>query len=206
MAFRISLSTAYVVITGVVGIGIVFIFFVLQPMYSSIEDTREEILKQNELLRERMAFLRSVDLKINQLRLHQDHEEQLAIMLPTSERIEDALRILHQSAVDTGVVIRGVDNQTQTVRSKVNAQRARGETVNIPDLVDPVGVSMSVVGTYQQIRAYLNALERSPRIMDVTQIRLVRGEQVAAAEQIEASLSVQFYMQRVPEYMTAQEQ
>jgi Tfp pilus assembly protein PilO len=190
-----SLNTPYVILTGVVIVGIVFIFTILQPMVTSISQIRSETASQAALVQERRAFLRTTDRKIADLQLQDEHEQRLATMLPAAERLEDALRIVHQGEQATGLVLENIVNNSRSLQTQVNAKRARGETVTIPAKIIPLSFSIDYRGTYQQWRAFLTELERSPRLMDITSVTVKGSDQ--QTNQVSGQIAVMFYMQEV---------
>lgn len=193
MATNSSINAPYVVLSGVSLVAIVVVFTVLRPLLAEIGDRRDKIVEQTVLLQDREEFLRTVDRKIASLQVQQEEEARLAVMLPEKERIEDALRIFHQTAQVSGLTIDTVINNSSSVQSQVNSRRARGESVAIPTNVIPLGVGLTINGTYQQLRAFITELEKTPRLMDIISITINRNE--TAPDQISGEMLLQFYMQ-----------
>ncbi len=193
MAANSSVNTPYIVLSGVALLAIVVVFTILRPLLNNIGERRDSIVAQGALLLEREEFLRTVDRKLAALQVQPEQEDRLAIMLPTKERIEDALRILHQSGQTSGLVIDNIINNSSSIQSQLNSRRSRGEAVALPGSVIPLGASVKFNGTYQQLRSFITELERAPRLMDIMNIQINRNE--TAPDRISGEMVIQFYMQ-----------
>lgn len=194
MAASTSINTAYIILSGVVIIAAVAVFVVLRPLVQEVQTLRGEI-QQNELvLQDKEEFLRTIDRKLAALQTQQDQEKRLQVVLPTEERIEDTLRVLHDAAARTGVTLKTVANDSASAQTVINSKKARGETVSIPSSVVPLLVNVKYVGTYQQIRAFITEVQKSPRLMDIQ--RLEMSGDSKQTDIIEGNMAVQFYMQQ----------
>ncbi|MEX1111870.1 MAG: hypothetical protein WEC84_00245, partial [Candidatus Andersenbacteria bacterium] len=192
MAATRSLNSAYIALSGAILIGVAIIFLLIRPLLSEIDITQAAIDTKEVELAEREGFLQTIDLKIAALRTQEEHEARLQVMLPAEERMEDALRILHEAAAGSGLVIDRASNVSAGLRSRFNAASARGEAIALPSKVQPLGFSLNVSASYQQLRAFLTSLERSPRLMDVLNISLDTAELV---DTLGGQMEVIFYMQ-----------
>jgi Tfp pilus assembly protein PilO len=193
MAANPSLNTPYVVLSGTVLVAIAAFFLLFQPMVEEITNTQSEIRARELTLQEREQFLRTIDRKSTELQAHREHEQRLAVILPDEERIEDALRIIHNSSQVAGVAVERVTNNSGSVQARTSTQRARGEAVNLPDDVMPLSFSITFEGTYQQFRAFASELERAPRLMNISHINMSRtGE---GAERLSGTMVIEFYTQ-----------
>ena len=191
-----SLNTPYLVLSGVVIIAIVSVFFIFQPLVNDIGETREEIQRQSVAVQEREEFLRTIDRKLAELQGQQEHEQRLNVMLPVEDRVEDMLRIVHQSAQVAGVTVHTISDQSASAQSNINSQRARGEAVQSPTEVRSLALEMTYSGTYQQLRALLSEFEKSPRLINVTQLTIGRNDQ--ATDSVTGSMQLVFYAQQPP--------
>lgn len=193
MAANASLNTPYIILTGVVVLVVVFVFAVIQPLMGEIGQYRDQIASTEQKINERQEFLATIDRKLAQLQSRAQDEERLAVMLPSSEAIEDALRVLHQAGQTSGAELSQVRNNSSSSQSQITAKRARGQVVNLPADVLPLSFSIDYSGTYQQLRALLTELERSPRLMDV--IKITGSRSTTQVDRITGEVVVNFYMQ-----------
>lgn len=193
MAANASLNTPYIILTGVVVLVIVFVFAVIQPLMGEIGQYRDQIGSTQQKIDERQEFLAAVDRKLAQLQSRAQDEERVAVILPSSEEIEDALRVVHQAGQTSGVELSQLRNNSSSAQSQITAKRARGQVVNLPADVLPLSFSIDYSSTYQQLRAWLTELERSPRLMDV--IKITGSRSTTQVDRITGEVVVNFYMQ-----------
>lgn len=186
-----SLQLPYLTVVGAIAIATVFFFVVARPMFDEINTTKDQLAQEQATLAERTAFLQSLDRRLQDLQANQVHVDRLAVILPAQERVEDELRILHQRATTSGLIIDAITNVSDSARTQLLAQKARGENVDVADSVVPVAFTVNVHGAYQSFRAFLTALENSPRLTDVRDIRVSEGGD--GVDQISGHMTIQFY-------------
>ncbi|OGY31463.1 MAG: hypothetical protein A3C02_01865 [Candidatus Andersenbacteria bacterium RIFCSPHIGHO2_02_FULL_45_11] len=191
MAINTSLNTPYLVLTGVVVIAIAFLFTVLQPLMDSISTAKSSIESNTSSLAEKEAFLQSLDAKINQLRSQPDIERQLAAVIPETERSQDIIRVVDQYAKESGVTLTAITNNASQTKARANASKARGDLNLVPEGIQIITLQLGVSGNYQQVRAFLAGLEKSPRIVDVARITISKVPE--QPEAVTASLVIQLY-------------
>lgn len=195
MATTRSMNSAYLLLSGAVIVAIAVVFLLVRPMLSEIDAAQAAIEKQQAELTEREQFLQTIDRKIAALSTQQEHEARLQVVLPAEPTIEDVLRILHEAAASSGLVINGATNVSDAAQSRLNSSQARGEITGVPADVQVLGFSLQVTTGYQQLRAFLKALERSPRLIDVSLVTLQQTGQTP--DVLDGQLQVTFYMQKL---------
>lgn len=189
-----SLNTPYLFLTGVVIVAVMFLFIVLQPMMDTANTLRHSIATDTVLLQDKQDFLSSLDTKLQQLTALAGVENQMAAVLPETERTQDVIRVLNEYAGQAGVVVVAVSNNSPTSEAQANAARARGDVVHAPSGVRTLAFEVNVAGSYEQVRTFLSLLGRSPRIIDVPAVSL---KQVPAqAGQVTASITMHLYSQQ----------
>lgn len=191
MAINTSLNTPYLVLTGVVVIAIAFLFTVLQPLMDSISTIKSNIESNTSSLAEKEAFLQSLDAKVNQLRAQPDIERQLAAVIPETERSQDIIRVIDQYAKESGITLTTITNNASQSKARANASKARGDLNLVPEGIQIITLQLGISGSYQQVRAFIAGLEKSPRIVDVA--RLTISKVSAQPDAVTASLVIQLY-------------
>lgn len=192
-----SLTTPYLILTGVVVIALASVVVFLQPLVGEIGSLRQDIATTRTRLATREAFLRTLDAKVAALARESQHEKQLNVVLPVGEEHKDVVRLVHQASAASGGVIRRLNNISASVQSSLNARRARGEAISIPENVAPLGLEVEFAGSYQQLRVFLDQLVRSPRLLDVVNLEVRRSDQ--AIDTVGATLLVHFYRYQLKE-------
>lgn len=186
-----SLNLPYLLLTGAVVVAAVFAFTVLQPALTSVQEVQTEIASVQAQRTGREEFLRTLDAKLAELESNRENEVQLQTVLPADEQMEDALRILNQAAVGSGLTLVSITNDSASVQAQARTQRSRGG-VGLPDSVTPLAVGVTLSGPYQGLRSFLTTLERTPRLMDIERISIQRNE--LTPEVLTTTLSAKFYM------------
>lgn len=187
-----SLNVPYLLLAGAVVIAAVFAFTVLQPALASVQEVQNEIAAVVAQRSEREEFLRTLDSKLAELEVNREHELRLQTILPAEDQMEDSLRILDRTAAANGLTLVSVSNSSDSVQSRQRTLQARGQAAPLPASVNPLGVNVILDGPYQGFRAFLTALERTPRLMDVDIISLRRNE--VEPSRVGITLSIKFYM------------
>lgn len=188
-----SVNTPYLLLTGVVIIAVVFLFAVLRPMMDSANELRTNIAEGTQELKKKQDFLDTLNGKISQLDSQAGIEQQLATILPQDDRSQDILRILHEYASQSGIVLKTVTNASARTQAQANAARSSTDIIAIPDGIDTLAFQVSAQGQYEQMRTFVRLMEKSPRIADIADIAL---QEVADQDGVvSATMHVQFYAQ-----------
>lgn len=191
MAINTSLNTPYLVLTGVVLIAIAFLFTVLQPLMDSVTTTKSMIASNMASYEEKDTFLKSLDVKMAQLRSQGDVEKQLAVVIPESERSQDVVRILDQYAKESGVTIVSITNNAAQAKAHANASKARGDINLVPEGLQTITFDLRLIGTYSQVRSFIAGLQKSPRVIDATHILM--SQLAGQPGAVTGSFNIQFY-------------
>lgn len=189
-----SLSTPYLVLSGVIVISLAGIVAFLQPAVAGIQALRADNAATQVQLAERQAFLETLDRKVAALAREGQHERQLNVVLPVKERQEDVVRLVHQAQQVSGGTIQRISNISANVQGALNAQRARGEADRLAADVTPLGIEVEFRGSYQQLRVLMEQLVAAPRLLDIVSLEITRNEEVL--DEIGVVLRMQFYQYR----------
>ncbi|MCE9643360.1 MAG: type 4a pilus biogenesis protein PilO [Candidatus Andersenbacteria bacterium] len=193
MALNTSINTPYLVLTGVVLIAIVFVFTVMQPQLDSITTLRHDITDNTNTLKTKQDFIASLSAKVQQLQSQPQAEQQLAVVVPQGDMTQDIVRVVSQYASQVGLVIVGVTNNSVAQQAQLDASIARGDVTSTPSDVRTLSFQVQTSGTYGQLRDFLKALEKSPRIIDVVHLSIKSMKDQTG--QITATLDMQSYSQ-----------
>lgn len=189
MARAVTIAYGFL-ITVVVAVFIIF-FVILQPLLTTLQANNQQLDQTRQEVATQLTFLSTIDQKLQGLQANQQHENQLALILPATEQSEDYLRILHQISNISGVTIGRLSNQSGSLQGRLNSQVARGDSTGLPEHIQPVGWEFDFSGTYQQYRTFLQELERAPRLVDVLRIGLSRSQQDPNI--VSGKMTTQFY-------------
>jgi Tfp pilus assembly protein PilO len=188
---RTALSLTYLMLTAEIVAFTVITFLIFLPLVSNTRTAQGERAVLESRLTERQHFLQSLDRKRLALEQKSSDEELLAVALPTDDAFESVLRLLHRGADASGTIINDVRNTSNLEQRLTTTQRAQGEAVNLPSSALALGAEISASGTYQQLRVFLEQIERSPRLMDITELALRRPEN--QSDILEMLIKIRFY-------------
>lgn len=188
-----SLNTPYLFLTGVVLIAVVFLFTVMRPMMDNANELKQQIATESQTLKNKVDFLSSLNIKIQQLAAIPDVEKQMATVLPDTDRTQDTLRIIHEYATQAGLTVISVVNNSAASAAKTNATRARGDILSLPQEVRTVAFGTSVVGSYEQVKLFLSLLGKSPRLIDVQEVSF--SSVPTQPGQVTSQMKMQLYSQ-----------
>ena len=186
-----SLNTPYITVSGVIVIAVVVIFTILSPLMADIRASRATIVSLQVVAKEKEDFINNIDRKREQLQIQKVHEERLNVMLPTDDAYDDAIRAINIAATAAGATVQKISDQSASAQSILNSERSRGEAVNIPATVLPLAANVEIDSTYQQLRAFLENLEKAPRLIDVSSI--FTQAQKNQPDQLSTTVIIRFY-------------
>lgn len=194
MPLNTSINTPYLVLTGIILIAITFVFVTMQPMLTEISTLRHDITENTNTLQQKQDFINSLSVKVQLLQTQPDAEKQLSVVVPQNDETQDVLRVVGQYASATGVVVGGVTNNSQDRQSELDASIARGDITTAPSDMRTLSFQVQTISSYAQLREFMKALEKSPRIIDVAHVSVKKSDQ--SADQVSASLDMQAYSQQ----------
>lgn len=96
---------------------------------------------------------------------------QLETALPDNPQLDQALNLLNQVAVQTGVILASLGPSTPAAAASGGPQAAASQAAGS----SAITLSMSVQGNLNQVKAFLSALQSLPRTVVVDKISLSGG-------------------------------
>lgn len=187
-------NALYLLLAGEIIVAAAIVFIVFLPMTQEIQDQRRTRGTIEGMYNERRQFLETIDRKRGELERKQADEKLLAVALPTHDAMEDVTRLIYRAAQTSGATVGDLQNTSINEQRDVTAQRAQGEGPSLPEDVVPFGLEIEASGTYQQMRVFMDQLEKAARIIDVQALEMKRNSE--SSEVLSASLSLRFYGHR----------
>jgi len=163
-------------IKRLIGVSISLIFLIgsliifssmILPTSKEVQDLRGERDALNILLEEESVKLDTLKKLFGEYGGIANLQSTLSMALPTEEDLPGLINQLNGIANTTGIVIKTLDIQTLPNRS-----------ANVDGAIGPIGtinLSLDVIGSYESIKTYIDALETNIRIIDVQSLRLDGG-------------------------------
>jgi len=191
MSSRPLVNTAYLILVGEVLVAAIIVFTVFVPSVKNIQADRLALSETNAELAERTRFLESIDRKRVALDQNQTDEQLLAVALPVDDDIDTVTRLLYQAAQTSGATINTILNNSSQIERTETTRQVQGEGSSVPAQIQPLGVEIKLSSNYQQLRVFLEEIEKSARLMDVTSLAIKSLENQPDA--LEADLDIHFY-------------
>ena len=101
---------------------------------------------------------------------------QLQQALPNSPQLDQALTLLQQAAVQSGVTVANV-----SPTSPAGAASGTGPSASKTSGTPSITLTMSVLGSFNQVKAFLTTLDNLPRTIVVDKVSMSGGNQASAS-------------------------
>lgn len=200
----------------IVGAGGVY-FFLTDPIINSgravdaqtqnvtggIKALRAEKANLNQAIEDIQTLSgRAQQLEATYRTIDENQIERLDVFLPDS--VDDLQLVVDVDTIaqKSGMQIKDVkintdpDRTTRTAVRSTQAAAATSTTVEKPK-VAKVGLAFTTVGTYSQLRSFLNDLSRSLRVLDVTKLSIVTPASATASTTALGASQLQYQVELV---------
>lgn len=171
--------------------GIISFFALYVPQYNRIIAMRQEVAQLRDETATQQSLLQSIERKLAELATQAGHERELALLLPNSSDVDDALRVIDRAALSTGAVVASVNNRGDGLAAAERSAKVRGRAT-LPDSISPLGLSVSVKGSYQQLRQFADTLSSSIRLIDIQQAQFAVSAG-GTVDILDAQFELRFY-------------
>lgn len=141
----------------------------IKPAYSDIQKLRGEIQFRNNLIKEQNHAVNQVQNLISQLQ-NQDivkFQEQISLVLPTTESVPQALSQYQAIAQASGLSIQSVGINSLAIKPAVGLARGIGTN----------RFKLKLFGSYEAIRTFFQAIETNVRLADLVTFKINRTGQ-----------------------------
>lgn len=188
---RESLNLPYLVLTGVVLLTLIAIFLIFRPQLEQFRALQQESAELTQRIVAKQSFLQSIDQKSVALAANAAAEQELKIILPADEEIEDLLRIIDRQSNAAAVRVTSVNNTTAATQSAQTVAQVLGQDPTTPATLTLHSLAIQWQGSYQQARQFISHLENSIRFLDISVLHLTQQEDQPDA--LNGNLTAQFY-------------
>ncbi len=186
-----SLSLPYLVLSGTIVLALVVSLALFRPQIAHWQAAREELTRLQTQAAERQAFLTTIDQKTAELQTHAAAAQELGVLVPSEEAFADVVRILDRHAGTAAVQIKKVDNTTATTQTAQRVAEALGTAEGATSTLTVHSATISVEGSYQQLRQFIGLLENTARFTDVPAIAL--SPSTSQPDLLSGSITINFY-------------
>jgi Tfp pilus assembly protein PilO len=168
---------------------VVYSSFVV-PVYAEVNEMRSEFNAKQEAVDEQREIVNEVESLLSVYLSIPQLEEALSVSVPNSEDLASAFNQIHALAREYGILVTqfgansSLPNQLRNLEEEGSPFRNKGV----------VQIESTIVGSYQSVKSFIEALEVNVRIMDVVGVR-VRPAAEAGQNSFVATLTINTYYQ-----------
>lgn len=164
-----------------------FLFFIL-PKYQQADKRIEQVNKELEAkyLSLEKYYQKLLELNENYRNVDQGNTAKIRQFLPDQPGVEELIKKMEFITRSNGIILSSLDVDGGEKRALAPGElppESSGPTLTdirnrqLPDGVRPIRISMSLVGvSYQGMKNFLNSLELSLRLMDITELKYSPGD------------------------------
>lgn len=150
-------------------IGIVV--FLDVPKIQGILGLRKEIKNQEEIFLEKQILLAKVEKLQKTYEENRESLEKTSYILPSDQDIPNLIVQLESLALESGLILEGINFSTEGESLKDKATSARKtETGTIAKDYQTMTVALELMGSYSGFKAFLQSIEENMRLMDVSSV------------------------------------
>lgn len=184
----LSILLSLAIIIGAIS---VYSSFVV-PAYADVNQMRSEFNAKQDAIDEQREIVNEVEkllgiyLSIPQL------EDALSVSVPNSEDLASAFNQIHALAREYGLLVEQFG--ANSTLPQVIRTTAEEEGVTVLRNQGIVQIETTLIGSYQSIKSFIQALELNIRVMDIVEVR-VRPTAEAGQNSFVASITINTYYQ-----------
>ncbi len=144
----------------------------IKPVYSDVQKLRGEIQSRNNLMEEQNHAVNQVQNLISQLQEQNitKFQEQISLVLPTTESVPQALSQYQAIAQASGLSIQSVGINSLAIKPAVSdTGLAKGIGTN--------RFKLKLLGSYEATRTFFQAVETNVRLADLVTFKINRTGQ-----------------------------
>jgi Tfp pilus assembly protein PilO len=155
-----------------IAVAVIFVKLI-KPSYGDIEKLRGEIQARTTILTNQNKAVAQVQNLIGQLQEQNifQFQEQISLILPLAENVPQALNQYQAIAQANGLSI-------QSAGLNYLAIKASTSNINLAKRIAPIRFKLKLLGSYEAIKAFTQAIETNVRLMDLIGFKITRAGQV----------------------------
>lgn len=131
----------------------------------SLKLIKEEYTRQNKSLQ----IAKDI---INQYKNLSNVNQMISLTLPKTDELFNVVAQLEKISSESGILIQNITIKPplQSATSTAASASAGGSKESLISSVQSINVDLSMVGTYESFKTWINAIETNIRLMDITSI------------------------------------
>ncbi|TSC90736.1 MAG: type IV pilus assembly protein PilO [Candidatus Berkelbacteria bacterium Licking1014_96] len=164
-------------------------YFAVFPKLSQIKEQNYDLGLKRDELEKTQEHLASVKEMEPQMDRKKDDLNALNEALPMGEDIQDLVALLEAAAKDKGLTISTI------IPLNTEEDLAAAEVITTPEgfVISQMGVEVNLVGSYPQLKGFLEALEGTRKIINVKDLSISSAAGTLAANNLVITMSLNSY-------------
>lgn len=208
---RPTTGVAYLTVILTVLGSIIFSMFVTVPAWSDLKAERLRLVDSTREREEKRAFLANIDARAGELASLEHEVRAVRVMFPEAVEAAEIAAVMHSLSLRDGVTVQSVSEPLLRRQPVPDASAVPPSGTDLSSgesapTAAPAGASatgsrgvpyeftVTVRGTYTQMRAFLLDLERALPFFDVPVVELRREEQDRPGEAIVGKITLRIYL------------
>ncbi|MCD5382467.1 MAG: hypothetical protein LR017_04150 [Candidatus Pacebacteria bacterium] len=151
-------------------IAVAIFFFFAKPMFAEIREVQDQTNKYREAVAKAEEFNRELQRLINKRNEFSARDlERLDALVPASIDEVQALIDLQALANESGMLFGNIEVEKVDVSADLDLEPS-SQRKSLMEQFDTVDISFGLIGTYEQMRAMLDAIEKSLVLMEIMHV------------------------------------
>ena len=163
--------TISIIIILALFIGAAIVFFTMTwPMFDQVlKDNRNLALAKAEYQRQ-VEAVRLAKTIVEQYKNLTDVNQMISLTMPRSEELYNAIVQLNKISEDSGLSIQSIALQKISSATTASSKTSSASSQSLLKSPQQVALTLSLNGTYESFKTWLEAVETNIRLMDITNI------------------------------------
>ncbi len=150
---------------------VVLIFFLVAPEYKTFKDLRQDLGEKKAQYNAEFDYYVEITKKYYELKNYEEGLKKIDDALPQDPNLGKIIYYFEKTASDSGLIIK--DLFLSSVGATDSDKKNKNKTKNLI-------FSLDLMGTYSSLGSFLDALEISDKIFEVTSISFQSGDELTS--------------------------
>lgn len=164
---------------------ILLIFFLVVPEYKKFTALRSELGEKKAEYNAMRDYYAEIVKVYYALKNHEDDIKKIDSALPEEPELGKIIYFIEKNAADSGMIVKDL------FLSKISNAKPGTKDTSARDIV----FSVDLLGEYSSLGNFINSLEKSSRIFEVSNISFKSGTQVEASARLRTDRAYSFNLQ-----------
>jgi len=167
--------TSMIITVACLVAALIVFFDLLEPAYGDLEAEKGKQVSDAQFLASEQQIVTQAKNLLTQYQNETSAQANLALAMPSGPDVAGALAQIYGIASANGLSIGGINVTAPTIQLQAPQSTTPGAPLTAAQLVKPVGTltfQIIATGSYESMKAFLQAIESNLRIFDTTNFAL----------------------------------